>query len=88
MFLGEYQHSVDSKGRLVLPSKFRARLERGLRELLRQAADSERFVILTSDHGHVLDYGTKKVASAKDQHGDRYRTSTELVSDGELEYEG
>ncbi len=30
MFLGEYQHSVDSKGRLVLPSKFRDRLERGL----------------------------------------------------------
>ena len=30
MFLGEFQHSVDSKGRLVLPSKFRARLERGL----------------------------------------------------------
>ncbi len=30
MFLGEYQHSVDSKGRLVLPSRFRDRLERGL----------------------------------------------------------
>lgn len=30
MFLGEYQHSVDSKGRLVLPSKFRERLEPGL----------------------------------------------------------
>ncbi len=30
MFLGEYQHSVDSKGRLVLPAKFRDRLERGL----------------------------------------------------------
>ena len=30
MFLGEYQHSVDSKGRVVLPSKFRDRLERGL----------------------------------------------------------
>ena len=30
MFLGEYQHSVDSKGRLVLPAKFRARLEGGL----------------------------------------------------------
>lgn len=30
MFLGEYQHSVDSKGRIVLPSKFRARLESGL----------------------------------------------------------
>ena len=30
MFLGEYQHSVDSKGRLVLPARFRDRLERGL----------------------------------------------------------
>ncbi len=30
MFLGEFQHSVDSKGRLVLPSKFRDRLGRGL----------------------------------------------------------
>ena len=30
MFLGEYQRSVDSKGRLVLPSRFRDRLERGL----------------------------------------------------------
>lgn len=30
MFLGEYQHSVDAKGRLVLPSKFRARLDDGL----------------------------------------------------------
>jgi MraZ protein len=28
--LGEYQHSVDSKGRLVLPSKFRDRLDPGL----------------------------------------------------------
>jgi MraZ protein len=30
VFLGEYQHSVDSKGRLVLPARFRDRLERGL----------------------------------------------------------
>ena len=30
MFLGEYQHSVDSKGRVVLPSKFRDRLDDGL----------------------------------------------------------
>lgn len=30
MFLGEYQHSLDAKGRLILPSKFRARLEPGL----------------------------------------------------------
>lgn len=29
MFLGEYQHTLDAKGRLILPSKFRARLEAG-----------------------------------------------------------
>ncbi|MFQ5947252.1 MAG: division/cell wall cluster transcriptional repressor MraZ [Acidimicrobiia bacterium] len=30
VFLGEYQHSVDEKGRLVLPIKFRDRLSKGL----------------------------------------------------------
>lgn len=30
MFLGEYQHTLDSKGRLVLPSVFREHLNDGL----------------------------------------------------------
>ena len=29
MFLGEYQHSLDAKGRIILPSKFRALLADG-----------------------------------------------------------
>ncbi len=29
MFLGEYQHTVDGKGRMVLPRKFRDDLEKG-----------------------------------------------------------
>ena len=29
MFLGEYQHSLDDKGRLVLPKKFRSELDPG-----------------------------------------------------------
>ena len=29
MFLGEYLHSVDSKGRLAIPARFRAKIEGG-----------------------------------------------------------
>src|SRR5258708_866610 len=29
MFLGEFQHSLDAKGRMILPAKFRDQLEAG-----------------------------------------------------------
>lgn len=29
MFLGEYEHSVDTKGRVAIPARFRAQMDRG-----------------------------------------------------------
>jgi MraZ protein len=29
MFLGEFQHNVDAKGRVAIPARFRAKIERG-----------------------------------------------------------
>ena len=29
MFLGEYSHTVDGKGRIAIPARFRAKIERG-----------------------------------------------------------
>lgn len=61
---------------------------RGLRDLLRQAADAKRLVIMTSDHGHVLDFGSKQVTSLKEGRGDRFRAADGKTVEGELEFEG
>lgn len=29
MFLGEFQHSIDTKGRVAIPARFRSKIERG-----------------------------------------------------------
>lgn len=61
---------------------------RGLREILRQASDAERWLVMTSDHGHILDFGTKQAPSLKDGRGDRFRSVDGRIEKGELEFEG
>jgi hypothetical protein len=59
-----------------------------LRELLKLAADAGRLVLMTSDHGHVLDFGTRQLNTTGGDAGDRYRMNTESIKDGEIVFEG
>jgi hypothetical protein len=58
-----------------------------LRELLKLAADSERLILMTSDHGHVLDAGSHQFGIEDGDSGDRYRTNVEAIKDGEMLFE-
>jgi hypothetical protein len=59
-----------------------------LRELLHVARDSERVVLVTSDHGHVLDRNSRQLPTDVPDVGDRYRAARGSLSDGELEFKG
>ena len=59
-----------------------------LHELLHLTAENGRIVILTSDHGHVLDGGSQVVQQPLAESGDRYRMAAGSLSDGEMEFKG
>ena len=61
---------------------------RPLRELLHAARESGRIVLITSDHGHVLDTGTEQRRSEGGDTGDRYRAPTGVLAEGEVEVSG
>lgn len=56
---------------------------RPLREVLQYAAEANRAIILTSDHGHVLEHHTS-LKSGMTLGGDRYRSDGGPATDGEL----
>jgi hypothetical protein len=58
---------------------------RVLRPILREARDAARTLILTSDHGHILEDGTNY---RRAEGGDRWRSSGGAVSEDELELSG
>ena len=47
MFIGEYQHTVDDKGRLAIPTKFRKALSKGA--VITRGLDSCLFVFTTAE---------------------------------------
>jgi MraZ protein len=51
MFLGEFSHTVDDKGRLTLPAKYRAELANGV--VLTRGLDGCLFVFSTADWERV-----------------------------------
>ena len=59
-----------------------------LAELMRMASETGRVVILTSDHGHVLDEGSRLVRQPLAETGDRYRLAGGALSEGEMEFRG
>jgi len=59
-----------------------------LNDLMRAASESGRVIILTSDHGHVLDEGSQIVRQPLAETGDRYRQVSGPISEGEMELSG
>ena len=59
-----------------------------LRELLYAARDSERVVLVTSDHGHVLDRNSRQLRTDVPDTGDRYRAPLGPLAEAELEFQG
>ncbi len=53
MFLGEHQHLVDPKGRVILPARFRQELEGGL--IVTKGLDDCLFVFTTSEWQKIED---------------------------------
>ena len=59
-----------------------------LRELLKLAEETGRLIVMTSDHGHVLDFGTKHLEAHGGESGDRYRMNIDSATGDEMVFEG
>ncbi|PXW92617.1 division/cell wall cluster transcriptional repressor MraZ [Streptohalobacillus salinus] len=62
MFMGEYKHNIDSKGRLIMPAKFRDDL--GERFVVTRGLDQCLFVY-PIDEWHILEEKIKKLPLTK-----------------------
>jgi len=59
-----------------------------LHEILSECREAGRWIIFTSDHGHVLDYGSELLKSENEGRGDRFRVPDGRLVEGEIEVNG
>ena len=52
MFIGEYSHTIDNKGRLIIPSKLRNQL--GLNFIITKGLDSCLFIYSNNEWNNVI----------------------------------
>lgn len=83
MFLGEYVHALDEKGRLTVPAKFRAYLERGL--VITRGLDGCLFVFTQDDWLELTNKLKEKLPftqkSARDLSRFFYSGATDTMAD-------
>ena len=53
MFIGEYHHSIDEKGRLAVPTKFRANLAKGA--VVTRGLDTSLFLLPVEEWGKLAE---------------------------------
>lgn len=85
MFLGEYQHTLDSKGRLILPSAFREPLSEGL--VITVSQDRCLTVHPRADWQRVLE-GLRELRSTDEQQRKFLRVMTSQAHADELDKQG
>ncbi len=70
MFIGEYSHSIDEKGRLTIPARFRAALAEGC--YISRGFDKH-LIIYTKEDFNILSARAGKLSLTNPQHRDLWR---------------
>ena len=80
MFFGEYQHNLDTKGRLSIPAKFR---RINIPQVLRTHAHLEKECTIVGAGEHIEIWDTAKWDAFYDEYDDQFDDLSERISENE-----
>ncbi|MGE5552449.1 MAG: division/cell wall cluster transcriptional repressor MraZ [Betaproteobacteria bacterium] len=86
MFMGEYEHSVDDKGRLIIPARFREEL--GLRFVVTRGLDRCLFVYPLGEWGKLVEEKLQTLPLGKTEARAFVRTLMSGATECELDKQG